>query len=84
MQEPNMTVGRPSRQWFEHWCLNCGKLIASVSGTRYLGGWIPHDECGYETLFKEATSTGRCEQIATRPLARANRSRDCHTIPQSA
>lgn len=69
---------------FEHWCMNCGKKIGAVIGSRYLGGWIPHEDCGCETLFKEATNTGRCEQIATRRLSHASHSPDNRTMSPSA
>jgi hypothetical protein len=65
---------------FEHWCMSCGQKIGAVTGSEYLGGWIPHEDCGYETLFKAATSTGRCEQISTRKWSRASHSLDSHTM----
>lgn len=61
----------PPKQWFELWCMHCGKHILSIQGTRYLGGWVPHEACGHETLFTESTCTGACSQAATRPLAHA-------------
>jgi hypothetical protein len=62
---------KPQLHWFDLVCMNCSKKILSIQGVEYLGGWISHMSCGYETLFSPATS-GVCPQIATRPLAPAN------------
>lgn len=65
--------------WFDLMCMNCREEILSVRGLRYFGGWIPHERCGYETLFRASTVAGPCEQIATRPLTRAIHSPESRT-----
>jgi hypothetical protein len=74
---------KPQSHWFEFVCMNCAKHILSIQGTKYLGGWIPHLECGYETVFRASTHTGPSEQIAVRLLNRANHNQDSRTTPQS-
>ena len=66
---------------FDFQCMNCGKDFLSMYGLGYLGGWILHTLCGYETLFKPSTSQGFCEQIATRPLDRSSHSLEPRTTP---
>jgi hypothetical protein len=75
---------RPALQWFDLVCLNCGQRILSVRSTKYFGGWIPHEECGYETQFTASSQAGPCQQIATRPLARANHSQEPRTTLPTA
>jgi len=68
--------------WFEFVCLHCSGLIARLTGYRYLGGWLPHEACGHETLFSASNKPGPCAPIQVRPLVRANCSPDDRTTLQ--
>ena len=73
---------KPGLHWFDLVCMNCAKHVLSIQGTRFLGGWIPHMDCGYETLFKAAKRTGVCPQIASRLVAPANHNQALNTTLQ--
>jgi hypothetical protein len=46
-----------------------GREIASMKRVEFLGGWITHEDCGYEAQFKPSIHSGFCQPLAIRPRA---------------